>query len=116
MPMYHVRHLESNDDVEPSTDVPAENVIYLVSFLGAVQLREQENWVVDTTGTGSNVPAINRNVDYDNGDVFHDGTTHRTTLKSCSCQFPTCWGLPCHHMFSVAHHICWDKVRTSIDV
>jgi MULE transposase domain len=23
---------------------------------------------------------------------------HETTLKECSCQFPTCWGVPCRYM------------------
>ena len=28
----------------------------------------------------------------------------KTTLTLCSCLFPSCWGLPCRHMFSVYHH------------
>lgn len=28
-----------------------------------------------------------------------------TTLGGCSCQFPTCWGLPCRHMLRLCLHL-----------
>ena len=30
--------------------------------------------------------------------------TRKVTLTSCSCLFPSCWGLPCRHMLLVYHH------------
>ena len=35
------------------------------------------------------------------GEAIRNTTTHRTTLKKCSCQRPTCFGLPCVHMLRV---------------
>jgi hypothetical protein len=36
----------------------------------------------------------------DHGISTADGpTTHVTTLTSCSCQYPKCWGLICRHIF-----------------
>ena len=35
-------------------------------------------------------------------------SVHVTTLRSCSCQYTKCWGLPCRHMFKVMSAIGWD--------
>lgn len=43
---------------------------------------------------------------------------HKTSLRSCSCQYPLLWGLPCRHMLRVMFHLgqvlsgdnnSWDK-------
>lgn len=40
--------------------------------------------------------------------------THKTTLKSCSCQFPTHFGIPCRHMFRLYLHT--QTPRLPVDV
>ena len=40
--------------------------------------------------------------------LLPSGKEHRTTLRGCSCQFQLCWGLPCRHMFVVAHYLSWE--------
>lgn len=42
---------------------------------------------------------FSRASDYGILSAANDGpTSHVTTLFSCSCQYPECWGLPCRHM------------------
>ena len=38
-------------------------------------------------------------------------TTKRiTSTTSCTCQFNTCWGLPCRHMLALYHYLCLPRV------
>jgi hypothetical protein len=37
-------------------------------------------------------------------------THHLVTPKTCSCQFPSCWGLPCRHMLALYFNQSWDAV------
>ena len=36
--------------------------------------------------------------------AFSGHPTRKVTLTSCSCLFPSCWGLPCRPMLLVYHH------------
>ena len=39
---------------------------------------------------------------------------HFATMQHCSCQFPTCWGLPCRHMLALYHTMKLTKAPASI--
>ncbi len=40
--------------------------------------------------------------------------THLTTFKNCSCQFPSCWRLPCRHMLRLLLHVGSTNVTQQV--
>ncbi len=106
LPLYHVRqhHYEAtasqgnlNGDNTEYKDLYAIDCCkeFSVTFANATSVQHQSESALSLAGSG--VPDAIRNVDY--GDSHSSiQSAHRTSLRSCSCQFVSCWGLPCHHM------------------
>lgn len=57
--------------------------------------------VLDDTARNKSVVSLQNQIAEDYGlpvPGHGSATTHVVTWTSCSCQFPTCWGMPCRHM------------------
>ena len=49
------------------------------------------------------------NLEISSGIVSLNGhRTHQTTLISCTCQYPTSWGIPCRHMLRLHSILNWE--------
>ncbi len=59
----------------------------------------RQNFATDTGGSLCFSSDVHSNNDFDYG--IHNGSTYRkhtTTFCGCSCQFTSCWRLPCRHV------------------
>ena len=107
VPLFHVKRCDDDVDANATNENDVFGQVFLVWFANSGLSEKQNDSVLSVAG--SDIPALIRNIDFgDSQPSFQN--SHKTTLQSCSCQFPNCWGLPCRHMFSVAHHLCWTKV------
>jgi hypothetical protein len=91
-------------------ETPDEDIVFLVSL---AHVDNDIDALFHELGNenASSVPESVREIDYGcSFDGAAERRQHRTTMKHCSCQFQKSWGLPCRHMFSVAHHLSWAKV------
>ena len=78
---------------------PDETDTYITSRFRNASIEAEVLSVDDMGGNEEEVQPMVMELGLD--EVNAHTTTHRTTLKKCSCQRPTCFGLPCAHMLRV---------------
>ena len=66
-------------------------------------------FVIERSSAGPQLPAIEDERNQEDYALPRTSTSasrvRHTTLHGCTCQFPTCWGLPCRHMLRLLLHL-----------